>query len=78
MPTKKTKKKVTKAEEKKPIVKRGRPPVWGPEKKYNKTIRLSENQERIIYENFPTLQAFFETTYKIFHDTISKKRKKSA
>ncbi len=59
---------------KKPIVKRGRPPVWGPEKKFNKTIRLSENQERIIYENFPTLQAFFEESFQKFHAKIKRKK----
>ena len=62
--------------DKKPIVKRGRPPVWGPEKKFNKTIRLSESQERTIYENYPTLQAWFEDAYSKFSDRL--KRKKSA
>ena len=74
MATKK-KSKVVKLE-KKPIVKRGRPPVWGPEKKFNKTIRLSESQERTIYENFPTLQAWFEDAYQKFNDRL--KRKKAA
>ena len=60
----------------KPIVKRGRPPVWGPEKKFNKTIRLSETQERMVYENFPTLQAWFEDAYSRFSDRL--KRKKTA
>ncbi len=39
------KKKVVELKKPKPLVKRGRPPVWGPEKKFNKTIRLSESQE---------------------------------
>jgi hypothetical protein len=58
----------------KPIIKRGRPPVWGPEKKYNKTIRLSESQEIKIYSNFPTLQAYFEHTYVKFIEDLKKKK----
>ncbi len=70
----KKKSKVVSLEKKKPIIKRGRPPVWGPEKKFNKTIRLSENQERIIYENFPTLQAFFEESFQKFNDKLKRKK----
>jgi|TARA_Y100001963_G_C6791397_1_gene455593 hypothetical protein len=55
---------------------RGRPPVWGPDKKFNKTIRLSEDQENTIYASFPTLQAYIEHTYKKFLN--EKKRKKTA
>tara|TARA_R100000664_G_C2670582_1_gene82791 strand:- start:111 stop:329 length:219 start_codon:yes stop_codon:yes gene_type:complete len=70
------KKKVVELKKPKPLVKRGRPPVWGPEKKFNKTIRLSESQEIAIYENFPTLQSFFEDAYQRFSDRL--KRKKTA
>ena len=70
------KKKVVDLKKSKSLVKRGRPPVWGPEKKFNKTIRLSESQEIAVYENFPTLQAFFEDAYQRFSDRL--KRKKTA
>ena len=69
------KKRKTEVEER-PVIKRGRPPVWGPEKKFNKTVRLSESQEVKIYQNFPTLQSYFEHTYAKWTQEL--KRKKAA
>ncbi len=46
-----------------PVIRKGRPRLYGDEKKFNKTIRLSASQEKYIYDNYPTLQAWIEEKY---------------
>jgi hypothetical protein len=53
--------------------KAGRPKIWGPDEKFNKTFRLSKKQQDLIYENFPTLQAFFESYFLKFEKDVEKK-----
>jgi hypothetical protein len=65
-----TKKKITK----KANVRLGRPRVWGDEKKFNKTIRLSESQEILIYAEYRTLQSFFEESYATLKSKVERKK----
>lgn len=46
-----------------PVIRKGRPRLYGDEKKFNKTIRLSATQEKYIYDHYPTLQAWIEEKY---------------
>tara|TARA_B100000809_G_scaffold231156_1_gene246082 strand:- start:621 stop:845 length:225 start_codon:yes stop_codon:yes gene_type:complete len=64
------KKKITK----KANVRLGRPRVWGDEKKFNKTIRLSESQEILIYSKYRTLQSFFEESYATLKSKVERKK----
>jgi hypothetical protein len=56
--------------------KAGRPRLYDEPKKYNKTIRVSESQNKVIQKHFPTLQSFFEHVYASFLKEL--KSKKSA
>ena len=60
--------------------KAGRPSLYDEPKKYNKTIRVSESQNKIIQKHFPTLQSFFEYVYSSFLKELKRelKNKKSA
>jgi len=70
-----TKKKITKKKiTKKANVRLGRPRVWGDEKKFNKTIRLSESQEILIYSKYRTLQSFFEESYATLKSKVERKK----
>tara|TARA_R110000751_G_scaffold221168_1_gene323724 strand:- start:8 stop:250 length:243 start_codon:yes stop_codon:yes gene_type:complete len=53
--------------------KAGRPFKWGPDEKFNKTFRLSQRQQDLIYENHPSLQAWFESYFLKFEKDIEKK-----
>ena len=53
--------------------KNGRPFKWGTDEKFNKTFRLSQRQQDLIYENFPTLQSFFESYFLKFEKDVEKK-----
>ncbi len=46
------------------------------DKRVNTSIRLSENQKKIIYNNFESVQAFIEEAYVKLESKINRKKVK--
>ena len=46
------------------------------DKRVNSSIRLSENQKKIIYNNFESVQAFIEEAYVKLESKINRKKVK--